>query len=299
MAAVTSSVRPSVMRAGYQSLTKVKDMGSVPAMARLEGKVAFITGAARGQGRSHAIRLASEGADIIGIDVCTQLVKGYPGATEAELEETAKLVGETGRSMVALKADVRDFQEVTEALKEGWDRFGRLDIVVANAGIFSFGRLWEIELDQWQDVIDVNLTGVFHTLKATVTLMIEQGQGGSIILISSVSGLKGTPFTAAYTASKHGVTGLCRTLANELGEHKIRVNSIHPASVPTPMITDPKLFELILEHSETLAPIYMNTLPYMDMPPSSVSNMVAYLASDESMYMTGVQVPIDFGTTNR
>ncbi len=261
--------------------------------------MAFITGAARGQGRSHAVRLASEGADIVGVDICRQLVKGYPGATEAELEETVRLVEETGRSMLAVKADVRSFDELAKAVSQGTERFGRLDVVVANAGIFSFGRMWEIELDQWQDVIDVNLTGVFHTIKATVPTLIERGQGGSIILISSVSGLKGTPFTGAYTAAKHGVTGLCRTLANELGEHKIRVNSIHPASVPTPMISDPKLFDLILEHSETLAPIYMNTLPYGDMPAESVSNMVAYLASDESKYMTGAQIPIDFGTLNR
>ncbi|HMC40396.1 MAG TPA: mycofactocin-coupled SDR family oxidoreductase [Acidimicrobiales bacterium] len=268
-------------------------------MGRLEGKVALITGAARGQGRSHAVRLAAEGADIIGIDVCQQLVKGYPGATEADLDETARLVTETGRSMLARKGDVRSFDDLSSIVTEGVGRFGRLDVVVANAGIFAYGRLWEIELDQWQDVIDVNLTGVFHTLKATVPTMIEQGEGGSIILISSVSGLKGTPFTAAYTASKHGVTGLCRTLANELGEHKIRVNSIHPASVPTPMISDPGLFDLILEHSETLAPIYMNTLPYSGMAPDYVSHMVVYLASEESKYMTGAQIPIDFGTLNR
>ena len=270
-----------------------------PAMGRLEGKVAFITGAARGQGRSHAVRLASEGADIIGMDICQQLVKGYPGATEAELDETVAMVEEQGRAMVAVKGDVRSFDDMTTAVTQGWDRFRRLDIVVANAGIFSFGRMWEITLEQWRDVIDVNLTGVFHTMKATVPRLIEQGEGGSIILISSVSGLKGTPFTGAYTASKHGVTGLCRTLANELGEHRIRVNSVHPASVPTPMITDPALFDLILEHSDTVAPIYMNTLPYMDMPADYVSRMVAYLASDDAKYMTGVQVPIDFGNLIR
>jgi SDR family mycofactocin-dependent oxidoreductase len=268
-------------------------------MGRLEGKVAFITGAARGQGRSHAVRLAGEGADIIGIDVCEQLVKGYPGATETELQETAAMVEEKGRQMLAVRADVRSFDQVAAAVSAGVERFGRLDVVVANAGIFTYGRLWETTLEQWQDVIDVNLTGVFHTIKATVPTMIDQGEGGSVILISSVSGLKGTPFTGAYVAAKHGVTGLCRTLANELGEHRIRVNSIHPASVPTPMISDPGLFDLILEHSETLAPIFMNTLPYMDMPADYVSHMVAYLASDESRYMTGVQVPIDFGTTNR
>jgi SDR family mycofactocin-dependent oxidoreductase len=268
-------------------------------MGRLEGKVAFITGAARGQGRSHALRLAAEGADIIGVDVCRQLVAGYPGATEEELAETVAGVEATGRRMVASVADVRDFEALSAAVEAGRAELGRLDVVVANAGIFSFGRLWEISLEAWRDVIDVNLTGVFHTLKATVPALIDQGQGGSIILISSVSGLKGTPFTAAYTAAKHGVTGLCRTLANELGEHRIRVNSIHPASVPTPMISDPALFDLILAHTDTLAPIYMNTLPYTEMPASSVSAMVAYLASDDSMYMTGAQIPIDFGNLNR
>lgn len=268
-------------------------------MGRLDGKVAFITGAARGQGRSHAVRLASEGANIVGVDVCAQLVKGYPGATEAELQETARMVEEAGRSMLALKADVRRFEELTRAVSKGLDRFGRMDVVVANAGIFSFGRMWEITLEQWKDVIDVNLTGVFHTIKATVPVLIEQGEGGSVILVSSVAGLKGTPFTGAYTAAKHGVTGLCRTLANELGEHRIRVNSIHPASVSTPMISDPALFDLILEHSETLAPIFMNALPYSAMQPEDVSHTVAYLASDDSRYITGAQVPIDFGTLNR
>ena len=269
-------------------------------MGRLEGKVALVTGAARGQGRSHSVRLASEGADIIGIDICQQLVKGYPGATEAELHETVQMVEDKGRAMHAVKGRRTHVRRgLAEAVTQGVARFGRLDVVVANAGIFSFGRMWEITLDQWRDVIDVNLTGVFHTIKATVPQLISQGEGGSVILISSVSGLKGTPFTGAYTAAKHGVTGLCRTLANELGEHKIRVNSIHPAAVPTAMVSDPALFDLILEHSETLAPIYMNTLPYMDMAPEFVSHMVVYLASDESKYMTGAQIPIDFGTLNR
>ena len=261
--------------------------------------MAFISGVARGQGRAHAVRLAAEGADIIGVDVCQQLVKGYPGATEADLDETVQMVEEKGRSILGRKCDVRSFDDLTAVVTEGWERFGRLDVVVANAGIFSFGRMWELELDAWRDVIDVNLTGVFHTIKATVPRMIEQGEGGSVILISSVSGLKGTPFTGAYNASKHGVTGLCRTLANELGEYRIRVNSIHPAHVRTPMITDPALFELILEHSETLAPIFMNTLPYHAMDPDDVSKMVVFLASEESKYMTGAQVPIDFGALIR
>lgn len=268
-------------------------------MGRLDGRVAFVTGAARGQGRAHAVRLAAEGADIIAVDVCAQLVAGYPGATEDDLAETVAQVEAQGRRIVATVADVRDYEGLSAAVTAGVADLGRLDVVVANAGIFSFGRMWEIDLDAWQDVIDVNLTGVFHTLKATVPTLIEQGQGGSIILVSSVAGLRGTPFLGAYVAAKHGVTGLCRCLANELGEHKIRVNSIHPASVPTPMISDPKLFELILEYADTLAPIYMNTLPYSSMPAEAVSTLVAFLASDDSLYMTGAQVPIDFGTLGR
>lgn len=268
-------------------------------MARLDGKVAFITGVARGQGRAHAVRLASEGADVIGIDVCAQIEKGYPGATDADLAETERLVRATGRSMVAVKADVRRFDEVRDAVDRGLERFGRLDVVVANAGIFSYGFLWEITAEQWQDMIDVNLTGVFHTVKATVPKLIEQGEGGSIIITSSVAGLRGVPFAGHYAAAKHGAVGICRTLANELGPHKIRVNSIHPAAVTTPMNTDPGLFELILQHSETLAPIFMNSLPYMTMEPENISHMVAFLASDDSMYMTGAQIPIDMGTLAR
>jgi NAD(P)-dependent dehydrogenase (short-subunit alcohol dehydrogenase family) len=145
----------------------------------------------------------------------------------------------------------------------------------------------------------VNLTGVFHTIKATIPTIIEQGEGGSVILVSSVAGLRGTPFTGHYSAAKHGVVGLCRTLANEVGEHRIRVNSIHPAGVDTLMVTDPGLFDLMTQHSKTLAPIYMNTLPYMSMAPDYVSNMVAFLASDDSKYMTGAQIPIDMGTLTR
>jgi SDR family mycofactocin-dependent oxidoreductase len=268
-------------------------------MGRLDGKVAFITGAARGQGRSHAVRLADEGADIIAVDVCEQLVGGYPGATEEELAETVALVEDKGRRIVATKTDVRDFEGLSAAVQKGVSELGRLDVVVANAGIFKFGRMWEMEVQDFQDVIDTNLTGVFKTIKATVPVLLGQGEGGSIILISSVTGLVGRPFVGGYVAAKHGVTGLCRTLALELGEHNIRVNSIHPAAVPTKMVTDPKLFELILEHEHTLAPTFQNTLPYMDMPADYVSKMVAYLASDDAKYMTGVQVPIDFGNMIR
>jgi NAD(P)-dependent dehydrogenase (short-subunit alcohol dehydrogenase family) len=194
---------------------------------------------------------------------------------------------------------VRDLEALVGAVAHGIGELGRLDVVVANAGIFSFGFLWEITEDQWQTMIDVNLTGVFHTIKATVPALIEQGEGGSMILVSSVAGLRGVPFAGHYAAAKHGVVGMCRTLASELGPHRIRVNSIHPAAVQTPMNDDASLFELITAHADTLAPIFMNSLPYMTMEPSDVSNMVAFLASDESRYMTGAQIPIDMGTLAR
>jgi SDR family mycofactocin-dependent oxidoreductase len=268
-------------------------------VGRLDGKVALITGAARGQGRAHAVRLASEGASIIGTDVCAQMGVGYVGATEADLKETVRLVEEAGSQMLGLKADVRSVAEMDDAVARGRDEYGRLDVVIANAGIFSFGRLWEITEEQWQETLDVNLTGVFHTLKSTVPALIEQGDGGSIVIISSVAGLRGVPFAGHYVATKHGAVGLCRTLANELGEYRIRVNSIHPAGVLTPMNDDPGLLELIAQHKDTLAPIFMNALPYMMMEPEAISNMVAFLASDDSKYMTGVQIPIDMGTLIR
>lgn len=268
-------------------------------MGQLEGRVAFITGAARGQGRAHAVRLASEGAAIIGIDVCAEIQKGYPPATEEDLAETKRLVESAGGRMVAVRADVRHFDEVDQSVKEGLAEFGRLDIVVANAGIFSFGWLWEITETQWQDMIDVNLTGVFHTIKATIPTLIEQEQGGSVIIVSSVAGLRGPPFVGHYAAAKHGAVGLCRSLANEVGMHRIRVNSIHPAAVDTPLTSDPGLFDLILQNAETLAPIFMNALPYTTMQPDDISNMILYLASDASKYMTGAQIPIDMGTLLR
>ena len=266
---------------------------------RLTGRVALITGAARGQGRAHAIRLAAEGAAVVGIDVCTQMSVGYAGATEADLKETVRLVEAGGGRMLGVKADVRSLGDLDQAVRLGLEQYGRLDVVVANAGIFSFGRLWEITEEQWQEMIDVNLTGVFHTIRATVPTLITQGEGGSVIIISSVAGLRGVPFAGHYVAAKHGAVGLCRTLANELGEHRIRVNSIHPAAVSTPMNDDPGLIDLIAQHADTLAPIFMNALPYMMMEPEAISHMVAFLASDDSKYITGAQIPIDMGTLTR
>lgn len=268
-------------------------------MGRLTGKVAFITGAARGQGRAEAVRLASEGADIIAVDIvesASRYVK-YEPATQAELDETVKLVEEQGRRIVALKADVRDLGALEAAVREGVAEFGRLDVVVANAGIVNYGRTWELTEEQWQDTIDVNLTGAWKTVKAAVPTLIEQGQGGSVILISSVAGLKGLPFLAHYASSKHGVVGLAKVLANELGEHDIRVNTIHPHGVRSGMV-DGSMTEYI-EKSPLLGPVFMPTLPYQMVEPEDIANMVAFLASDESKYITGAQLPVDLGALNR
>ncbi|GAA2446156.1 mycofactocin-coupled SDR family oxidoreductase [Actinomadura vinacea] len=268
-------------------------------MARLTGKVAFITGAARGQGRAEAVRLAAEGADIIAIDIArnpSPHVK-YAPATEAELEETAKLVKEQGRRVLTREVDVRDLAGLESVVRDGVAELGRLDIVVANAGIANYGLTWDLSEEQWQDVIDINLTGVWKTVKATVPTLIEQGQGGSIIIISSVAGLKGMPFLAHYASSKHGVVGLAKTLANELGEHDIRVNTIHPHGVRTGM--NDNSLQSFIEKSPDLGPIYMPALPYPLVEPEDIANMVAFLASDEGKYITGTQLRVDLGALNR
>ena len=269
-------------------------------MERLAGKVAFITGAARGQGRSHAIRLASEGADVAISDICAP-VNGnmIPPATPEDLEETVRLVEKTGQRVLARHVDVRDLAGLEAFAADTVAQLGRLDVVVANAGILGWANAWELDPADWQSVIDVNLTGVFHTVRATVPHLIRQGQGGSIILISSSAGLKGQPFTLHYTAAKHGVVGICRGLANELGEYDIRVNSIHPAGVETAMGECPGLIDMIAAKAETLGPVFMNTLPYEMMPPEDISGTVAYLASDDARKVTGAQIAVDLGTTNR
>jgi SDR family mycofactocin-dependent oxidoreductase len=268
-------------------------------MGRLTGKVAYITGAARGQGRAEAVRLAAEGADIIAIDLAASASAHvrYPDATQADLDETAKLVEEQGRRIVARKADVRDLGAQQAVVRDGVAELGRLDIVVANAGIVNYGRTWELTEEQWQDVIDVNLTGVWKTVKATVPTLVEQGQGGSIVITSSVAGLKGLPFLAHYASSKHGVTGLAKVLANELAEHDIRVNTIHPHGVRTGM-TDMSM-QSLLDEEPGVGPIYMAGLPYQMVEPEDIANMVAFLASDEGKYITGSQMRVDLGALNR
>jgi SDR family mycofactocin-dependent oxidoreductase len=272
---------------------------------RVAGKVAFITGAARGQGRSHAIRLAAEGADIIAVDICED-VPGIPyaGATEADLAETVKQVEALDRRIVAAKADVRDYQGLKRALDDGVAQLGRLDIVSANAGIgTSPYNAWEMDEAVWQTMIDINLTGVWHTAKAAIPHLIEGGSGGSIILTSSAAGLQAYQNIAHYVSAKHGVVGLMRTLALELAPHSIRVNSIHPTQVDTPMIQNEatyRLFRPDLEHPtrDDFAPASqaVNALPIPWVEPVDISNAVLFLASDEGRYITGVTLPVDAGT---
>jgi len=272
-------------------------------MPRVEGKVAFVTGAGRGQGRSHAVALAAEGADIIAIDYCRNVRSvEYPLASSADLKETANLIEAQGRQVLAVEADVRDPKAQADVAAEGLRRFGRLDIVCANAGIWSGGMLSDLSEDAWQDMIDVNLTGVWRTIKATAPIMRELGNGGSIILTSSAGGLRGYHSTGHYSAAKHGVVGLMRTAALELAPDMIRVNSIHPGSVGTDMILNDFAFRYFmpdLEHrtKEEFARRAQthNVLPIPWVDPIDISNAVVFLASDEARYITGVTLPVDAG----
>ena len=271
---------------------------------RVEGKVAFITGAARGQGRSHAIRLARDGADIIAVDLCGQVGSvPYAMSTPEDLAQTVKEVEALDRRIVASQADVRDYGAVKAALDAGVAELGRLDIVSANAGIFSFGTLEELSETEWQDMIDTNLTGVWHTAKAAIPHLRAAG-GGSIVLTSSTAGLEAIPNAGHYTSAKHGVVGLMRTLALELAPDMIRVNSVHPTVVNTDMIQNAATYELFAPDlpeaertKEALAPRFggLNLLPIPWVEAVDISNAVLWLASDESRYVTGVTLPIDAG----
>jgi (+)-trans-carveol dehydrogenase len=274
-------------------------------MARLEGKVAFVTGAARGQGRSHAVRLAEEGADIIAVDIASQIdTVPFAMATPDDLAETVVAVDALDRRIVASQADVRDYGALKAVLDDGVDQLGRLDIVAANAGIVSYGSAEELSEQAWRDMIDVNLTGVWHTVKAAIPHLRAAG-GGSIVITSSVAGLKGSPNTAHYTASKHGVVGLMRTLANELAPDMVRVNTVHPSAVNDDMLHNQALYHLFLpDHQgditrEEVAPVFqtVNALPVPWEESVDISNAVLFLASDEARYVTGVTLPIDAGAS--
>ena len=271
---------------------------------RVEGKVAFVTGAARGQGRSHAVRLAQEGADIIAVDLAGQVASvPYPMATPEDLDQTVKEVEALDRRIVATKADVRDYGALKKALDDGVAQLGRLDIVSANAGIASFGRAEELPEQTWQDMIDTNLTGVWHAAKAAIPHLIAGGRGGSIVLTSSAAGLKAYANVAHYVSAKHGVVGLMRTLALELAPHMIRVNSLHPTQVDTDMVMNEFTFKLFSPDTENPtiedfgpASQAMNALPIPWVEPVDISNALLFLASDEARYITGVTLPVDAGT---
>ena len=272
-------------------------------MARLAGKIAFVTGAARGQGRSHAVRLAEEGADIIAVDIASQIdTVPYPMATAEDLAQTVKEVEALDRRIVASRVDVRDYDALKAVLDDGVARLGRLDIVSANAGIVSFGRAEDLTEQTWQDMLDVNLTGVWHTVKAAIPHLRAAG-GGSIIITSSGAGLKGQANTGHYVAAKHGVVGLMKTLANELAPDLIRVNTVNPGSVDTEMIQNQGTYHLFMpDHPGEItradvAPVFqgVNALPIPWMEPVDISNAVLFLASDEARYITGVALPVDAG----
>lgn len=266
---------------------------------RVAGKVAFITGAARGQGRSHAIRLAEEGADIIAVDICRDYgTVPYAMATEADLAETVKAVEALDRRIVATQADVRDAGALKAAVDDGVAQLGRLDIVSANAGICTVQSWDEVTPAVWQDTLDTNLTGVWNTMVVSVPHLIAAG-GGSIICTSSTAGIKGLPYLAPYVAAKHGVVGIARTMANELAIHKIRVNTVHPTGVDTPMGNGLGGLEPLINRDPSLGPIYMNTLPVETVDPRDISNAVLFLASDEARYVTGLEFTVDAGNTIR
>src|SRR3954453_17073189 len=272
----------------------------------LEGRVAFITGVARGQGRAHAGRLAREGVDIIGVDICENYPHmNYPNATPEDLEETVALVEKEGRRIVARKADGRHFHQVKAAFNEGYAEFGRLDIIIANAGIVRLGGEEDF-LAEWQEVIDPNLTGVFHTVRAALPALKKGGRGGSIVITSSSSGIKGTgsPKASAqgYTAAKRALVGYMQTLANDLAPEWIRVNTIHPTGVVSGMTQNSVMDALMAEAARGGAnaiSTMQNALPIPILQAEDIANAVAWLVSDEAKYITGIQLPLDAGFTVR
>lgn len=272
---------------------------------RVEGKVAFITGAARGQGRAHAVRMAQEGADIIAVDICKQIDSVLiPLSSPEDLAETADMVKNAGGRIHTAEVDVRDYDALKAAVDAGVEEFGKLDIIVANAGIGNGGQtLDKTGEPDWDDMIGVNLSGVWKTVKAGVPHILAGGDGGSIILTSSVGGLKAYPHTGHYVAAKHGVVGLMRTFAVELGAQNIRVNSVHPTNVNTPLFMNEPTMKLFRPDLENPGPEdmkvvgqLMHTLPIGWVEPEDIANAVLFLASDEARFITGVTLPVDGGS---
>jgi SDR family mycofactocin-dependent oxidoreductase len=273
---------------------------------RLEGRIALITGAARGQGRSHAVTLSREGADIVAMDLCAQIdTVAYPLGTGDDLAETARLVRENGRRIETFVGDVRSSSDMLAFTQLALDKFGQIDVVVANAGIWSPGAIWEMSDETWRDMIDVNLTGVFNTVRFAIPHMIER-RSGSLVLTSSTCGVKALGWMGHYNSAKHGVMGLTRSLALDLGPYFVRANAVLPSTVNTPMImNDPsyKIYRPDLENptrEEAMAGFYAhNAMPLPYVEPEDVSEAVLFLASDASRYITGIGIPVDLGTIQK
>jgi SDR family mycofactocin-dependent oxidoreductase len=273
-------------------------------MGRVDGKVAFVTGAARGQGRSHAERLAEEGASVIAVDRCAPIdTAPYEMPTPEDLAETERLVEGLGRPVLTREVDVRDVEALNAAVEAGVGALGKLDVIVANAGIVSFATAEQMSAETWGEMIDINLTGVWHTVKAVLPHL---NDGASIVLISSVAGLAGSANLAHYSAAKHGVVGIMRSLAHELGPRMIRVNSVHPASVDTPMVHNQPTYDLFrpdlenpgFEDWKEVASTF-GMLPAPQLEPRDIANAVLFLASDEARFITGVTLPVDLGVLAR
>jgi len=272
-------------------------------MGKLDGKVAFITGAARGQGRSHAVKLAHEGANIIAVDICAPVESApYAMASAEDLQETVRLVEAAGGKIVSRIADVRDLAALSAAVDEGVEQFGRLDIILGNAGVCTYGKLATMSEEQFDEMIEIDLTGVWKTVRAGAQAMIDAGNGGSIILTSSTAGLRNLNEIGHYVAAKHGVTGLAKALANELAPHNIRVNSLHPSNCETMMMTNTgviKMFRPDLENptlddaKDGFASIHLLDTPWVQ--PEDVSNAILFLVSDDARFITGAAIPVDAG----
>ena len=273
---------------------------------RVAGKVAFVTGAALGQGRSHAVRLAQEGADIIAIDVCKDLGMAYPPATSEDLAETVRQVEAVGRRVVAAEVDVRDVEGLRSAVEAGVAELGRLDIVSANAGVSGGypSKTQDVPQELWQIALDVNLTGVWNTCSVAIPHLIEGGRGGSIVITGSAASFKGYQNSAHYVASKHALVGLMRTMTNELGPHRIRVNNIAPSQVNTDMVLNETVAKLFCPHLENPtfddlaeASMAMHVLPIPWVECVDITNALLFLVSDEGRYVTGTTLAVDAGAT--
>lgn len=272
-------------------------------MGKLEGKVAFITGAARGQGRSHAIRLAEEGADIIAVDTAQQVATvPYDTATAADLEQTVKEVEALDRRIIASEVDVRDLSALKKAADDGFAALGRIDIVLANAGISTMAPALEMEEEQWQTMIDINLTGVWKTVRAAAPHIVAGGRGGAIVLTSSLAAMWANENIAHYSAAKAGLVGFMQVLAKELAPQSIRVNTVHPTTVATPMILNDATYQLFRPDLATptrddfeVAARELNALPIPMVEPIDISNAILYLVSDDGRYVTGTTHVVDAG----